>query len=714
MTVERLDSAAIRRAFSTPPMPVPATAGYRLRLLSVMASLLALQALYLALVFFIGWLIWEYFVVVPFGFGAAGFSTFLFWLMPPAAGIIVLVGLMRPLVRKRRAAVPPLRLKPEDEPVLFEFVEHVCSKLNAPKPSVISVNLSVNAFAGVAGWKGFFTGKLELVLGLPLATGLSLPQLAGVIAHEFGHFSQRAGMRSQFLFLKVQEWFMRTALERDGWDMWLDERRNQGDFRLRLVAGLGWLALFLSREYLKVLAKAARWVSVGFSRQMEFDADRHETAIVGPEVFEQTTLLLPQLIHASSLAGETFDDGLAAGRMTGDIPGVVAAVREIFTQATIDGITEQALARTTGRWDDHPCDAERIASARSFGAPAIFTLAGPASLLFQDLPRLCREATRYHLEHVAEIDCGKIELVAVEEAIARLRAVAGGSSAVADLFHCSAGFVASWLRIPGLDPMAREEEAKGGCKLNESELGEAFRLATEISIMRFAGLTIKEAGVNVRIDSFHLHADHLGSIKEEQAASLRDMSVRTDSLNAAAQPAIAKIETALAWIGRQQFTGLEINGAPFLRAELKLQWMAYGAFSDSLEDLRELRRVLVAADLVRANGRAFPAATCANLLARLASESASVVERIKKRLSAVLAAVPAPSEAGGTARDLELLVTRKGDGKSSDASVFLGNAETLREGLLARLAGFTSAYEAAVAAGALEEIAVPPADSASA
>jgi Zn-dependent protease with chaperone function len=36
---------------------------------------------------------------------------------------------------------------------------------------------------------------LVLVIGLPLAAGMSMRQVAGVLAHEFGHFAQGAGMR---------------------------------------------------------------------------------------------------------------------------------------------------------------------------------------------------------------------------------------------------------------------------------------------------------------------------------------------------------------------------------------------------------------------------------------------------------------------------------------------------------------------------------------
>lgn len=52
-----------------------------------------------------------------------------------------------------------------------------------------------------------------LTIGLPLVAGLSLQQLAGVLAHEFGHFSQGAGMRLTYIVRSINAWFLRVVYE---------------------------------------------------------------------------------------------------------------------------------------------------------------------------------------------------------------------------------------------------------------------------------------------------------------------------------------------------------------------------------------------------------------------------------------------------------------------------------------------------------------------
>jgi len=59
---------------------------------------------------------------------------------------------------------------------------------------------------------------LVLAAGLPLVAWLSLRQFAGVLAHEFGHFSQGAGMRPTYVIRSISHWFTRVIYERDEWD----------------------------------------------------------------------------------------------------------------------------------------------------------------------------------------------------------------------------------------------------------------------------------------------------------------------------------------------------------------------------------------------------------------------------------------------------------------------------------------------------------------
>src|SRR5207248_927529 len=130
---------------------------------------------------------------------------------------------------------------------------------------------------------------LVLTIGAPLIAGLDAGQFAGVLAHEFGHFTQASGRRLTFLVRSINFWFMRVVYQRDAWDEQLDQAASQWDLRIGWVLHLARLGVWLSRRVLWAFMMIGHVVSSFLLRQMEFHADAHEARLVGGDVFESTT-----------------------------------------------------------------------------------------------------------------------------------------------------------------------------------------------------------------------------------------------------------------------------------------------------------------------------------------------------------------------------------------------------------------------------------------
>jgi Zn-dependent protease with chaperone function len=614
--------------------------------------------------------------------------TFFLWLAPPAASVVIILGLIRPLMRPRPASPRPMALAAESEPVLFEFVDRLSATLDAPRPAAVCVNLGVNANAGFVGWSGLLTGKLQLTIGLPLAAALTLPQMAGILAHELGHFSQGAGLRSYFLISKTREWLLQVSSERDSWDAWLETHRRAGRWFLMLVANLAWLGLLISRRYLGALARAAQWMTAAFSRHMEFDADRHEATIVGTAVFEQTTLRLPQLRTAADLTWRNVDESWVMGRAPEDLPEMVAAVEQILTDTTAARVREEALARRMGPWDTHPSDSERIAAARAFDAPSLLTLEGEARLLFADLPALCREATRYHYTEIAHMNCDGVHFVSVEESVASLQAKSTGAAAVYRLFHCSPEFAAAWVRFPARVPVAAES-AESQCELDVSKEEPLFWAAAEKARLHFCARTIRDAGVNVNITSFELRDGGIGAVRSEHAASEGALRVRMAALNRAVKLAVATLERAAGLVWETGPTYFIFEDGAFSTGEMRDLWRLAGAFSESLDDIWRMRWLISALELVRLNLRLFPLATGANLLQDLEANAEELMERVQSRIGGV---VLEGGEVSPTTPLAQGLVARDRGYGAARLESFLRNAEAVRVHVLSRLAHFGTVY----------------------
>ena len=146
------------------------------------------------------------------------------YVAPLVVGAIVIVFMFKPLFAPPAEEGRRRSITSQSDPLLFEFVQRICALVGAPIPRRIDIDCNINASAGFRrGWLSLLSGRdLVLTIGMPLAAGLTLQQLAGVLAHEFGHFSQRAGMRLTYIIRSINFWFVRVVYQRDAWDEWLE------------------------------------------------------------------------------------------------------------------------------------------------------------------------------------------------------------------------------------------------------------------------------------------------------------------------------------------------------------------------------------------------------------------------------------------------------------------------------------------------------------
>ncbi|MEO8429753.1 MAG: M48 family metallopeptidase [Verrucomicrobiota bacterium] len=121
--------------------------------------------------------------------------------------------MVKPFFAAKARTPEPITLDPAKEPLLFAFVQKICGLVGAPVPCRIDVDCQVNASAGLR--RGLWSTDLVLTIGLPLASGMDMRQFAGVLAHEFGHFAQGAGMRLTYIIRQINFWFAQVVYERD-------------------------------------------------------------------------------------------------------------------------------------------------------------------------------------------------------------------------------------------------------------------------------------------------------------------------------------------------------------------------------------------------------------------------------------------------------------------------------------------------------------------
>lgn len=342
---------------------------------------------------------------------------FLLYLIPIIVGSVVVFFMIKPIFAGRPKRAQPLALNPSDNPLLYAFIEKICETVGAPSPKRIDLDCELNASAGFRrGWLSMFGNDLVLTIGLPLVANLSAAEFAGVVAHEFGHFTQSVGMRLSYIIRSINVWFMRVVYERDAWDEaledWVNEIEDGWVTAIVMIAQFGvWFARFILRILMYI-----GWLIGGFMlRQMEYDADAWEIKLAGSETFERTQRKLATL---SAAMQKMYQQIHAHWEKTQQLPDNLSELlrqnHESLSPQTLQKIEDASGLERTGLFDSHPSLADRIRAARRAQEPGVFHDERPAAELFTSFDHPARFVTLLHYTDDLEIPVTPQMLLTVE------------------------------------------------------------------------------------------------------------------------------------------------------------------------------------------------------------------------------------------------------------------------------------------------------------
>ena len=404
-------------AFDGAIVPNRTGALYRAALALVAFAMVLLPIFYLALIGLTAWAVYHHVTYDTWMLSGSGGGQFrlMAYLAPAVAGVILVFFMIKPFFAAREMAPERLPLDPEKEPLLFAFVKEICDRIGAPMPSRIDVDCEVNASAGLQ--RGFLSRDLVLTIGMPLAAGLDMRQFAGVLAHEFGHFAQGAGMRLIYIIRHVNAWFARVVYERDAWDVRLEAYAGGAPWQLGLLLHAARACVWGTRRILWALMHAGHAISCFMLRQMEYDADSYEAKLAGSEAFETTVTRLRVLGVATHFAYEHVEHCWESRRLPENLVGLIES-----KSASLPGEVHQKIIvinpeEKTGWFDTHPCDADRIRAVRRLSEKGIFHLTEPAARLFADFVELSQRVTRHQYEKHFKLPFTDQDLMSADELV---------------------------------------------------------------------------------------------------------------------------------------------------------------------------------------------------------------------------------------------------------------------------------------------------------
>lgn len=394
------------QTFTQPVQPTQLTRDYKSTLVRVLLAATAAPLLYAGIVLLTAFaLLWYFGSLHGALFGDIEWRGKWMWalwvltyLLPAVVGGVLLVFLLYPLWPRDRRPRPHV-LDPKKHARFYHLVNQMTAAMEVPAPEFIEITPEVNAAAGpVHGIYSLVKGELRLVIGLSLVSGMTVQQLMGVLAHEFGHFSQRSSMIANIWVNTINGWLAECAYGQDEWDARFDHWREQYDFEVvHISLAAAEAMIVLVRKLFARLCNLNIRITHAMSRQMEFDADLYETRLIGSKNFRSSTLQLRRLAYAEAEAH--FYNRLALhqkDQLVRNLPAAVVEVAGGFGPEMLRRIEDDLHRQQTRYWDTHPADQERIQNAEQANDPGMLACDLPARLLFSDFDKLCETITLSH------------------------------------------------------------------------------------------------------------------------------------------------------------------------------------------------------------------------------------------------------------------------------------------------------------------------------
>lgn len=197
-------------------------------------------------------------------------------------GVMVLLFLVKFVFKRHKVDRSGLiEIKESEQPRLYQFIRNLTKETatNFPKSIYISHDVNASVFYDSGFWSMFLPVRKNLHIGLGLVNSVNISEFKAILAHEFGHFSQRSMKLGSFVY-NMNRIIFNMLYDNDGFERTLEQFGNaSGYFAIfaiitaKIVRGIQWV---LQQVYTVVNKQY-----MGLSRQMEFHADTVAASVSG-------------------------------------------------------------------------------------------------------------------------------------------------------------------------------------------------------------------------------------------------------------------------------------------------------------------------------------------------------------------------------------------------------------------------------------------------
>jgi Zn-dependent protease with chaperone function len=323
--------------------------------------------------------------------------------------VLVLIFLVKFIFKKHSIDRSGLvEIKREQEPHLFSFIQSIVDEVQTDFPKKIYLSSDVNAcvFYDSNFWSMFFPVKKNLQIGLGLANAVSVLEFKAILAHEFGHFSQRSMKVGSYVY-NVNQVIYNMLYDNESY-LSLAERWGNinGYFAIfvnlavKIVQAIQWL--------LKKVYEIVNITYMSLSREMEFHADEVAANVTGTSPLITSLLRMDLADYSYQTVLNHYNSRIKDGIKTENIFEQQSYIMQFLAKESKlpieNGFPQVNLAYLNrfnksklvikDQWASHPSTEDRIAALEKLNIYKEKENIAPAIDLFKNVKETASQMTQ--------------------------------------------------------------------------------------------------------------------------------------------------------------------------------------------------------------------------------------------------------------------------------------------------------------------------------
>jgi len=331
-------------------------------------------------------------------------------------GVLILIFLLKFIFKSHKVDRSHLiELNENEEPELYKMITEIVHNVGTSFPKKIYLSSEVNAsvFYDSSFWSMFLPIKKNLLIGLGLVNTVTKEELKAILAHEFGHFSQRTMKVGSYVY-NVNQVIFNILFDNESYEGLMQRWANvSGYFSIFVViavkinAGIQWV--------LRKLYEVVNKNYMGLSREMEFHADEIAASITGYEPLKKSLLRMALADNSFNSVINFYNNRISENKKSENLyrdqSAVIHFLAEINSIVITNDLPDISLEEQSkfdksrlvikDQWASHPTIDERIKRLEKTGFSAEYNSDSHANLIFTDIFKLQKQLTDKTFEAVS-------------------------------------------------------------------------------------------------------------------------------------------------------------------------------------------------------------------------------------------------------------------------------------------------------------------------